>query len=83
MGKQLHPLLNVGWNYFSIPFWEWISKFIPHFAGHVIIYPWVELQNLAWLSNYPRLKQCGVIIHPCDNYNGGLVKPSSKSGMGE
>ena len=32
----------MGWNYLSIPklqraIWEWISNFIPHFTGHVII----------------------------------------------
>ena len=27
----------------AVEVWEWISNFIPHFAGHVIIYPFLGL----------------------------------------
>ena len=32
-----HPLPN--FNRATVEVWEWMSKFIPHFIGFVIIYP--------------------------------------------
>ena len=45
--KSLHPFLNVGWKYLSIPqesavaveAMEWIDNFIQDFTGHAITYP--------------------------------------------
>ena len=34
----IYPFLN--FNGATIEVYEWISKFIPYFTGHVITYPW-------------------------------------------
>ena len=36
-----HPFPNFnGGNSGIVEVWEWISNFIPHFAGHVITFPY-------------------------------------------
>ena len=32
----------------AVEVWEWISNFIPHFSGHLIIYPCQTIQNPVW-----------------------------------
>ena len=48
ISNRIHYNVWNEWNYLTIinfnsaagGVWEWISNFIPHFAGHVITYPW-------------------------------------------
>ena len=36
----------------------------------------------CWINNYIHIKLWAVNIHPCPNFNGGLVKPPLKPGNG-
>ena len=38
----------------------------------------VTIKLGAWVINYTHVKQWNGIIHPCHNFNGGLVKPPLK-----
>ena len=41
-----YPFPNV--NDATIEVWGWISKFIPHFTGHAITYPWCVYKRPLW-----------------------------------
>ena len=48
----LYPSLN--FNSVAVKFWEWISNFVSHLAGHVISYPCWDLSQSMLVKATPR-----------------------------
>ena len=45
----------------TVEVWEWMSNFIPHFTGHVIIYPCWDLS----LYKGPLVSMCSSLVQNC------------------
>ena len=62
MDKELYALLNVRWNYLSIPklqieMREWMNNFIPHFIMDVIAHPWWDWSKSMLVKGATGIKQ--------------------------